>query len=109
MAHVFLSYSSKHRELARQLAAAIEADEYTVWWDHHLESWGSYQKQIRDALDAARVVVVIWSEDARGSDYVYAEARRAFDDGKLVNVCAPEFPMPQARLAESNASWGLFR
>ncbi|MGP0094164.1 MAG: TIR domain-containing protein [Xanthobacteraceae bacterium] len=93
MAHIFLSYSSKHRDLTRQLAAAIEADGYTVWWDRDLESWGSYQKQIRDALDAARVVVVIWSEGARASDYVYAEARRAFDDGKLVNVCAPDFPM----------------
>ena len=81
MAHVFLSYSSRHRELTRELAAAIAADGYDVWWDHVLESWGSCQKQICAALDAARVVVVIWSEGAKASDYVYAEARRPTTTG----------------------------
>jgi tetratricopeptide (TPR) repeat protein len=93
VADVFLSYSSRHRDLTRNLAVAIEAEGYTVWWDQALESWGSYQKQIRAALDDARVVVVIWSEGARASDYVYAEAKRAYEDGKLVNACAPDFPL----------------
>ena len=93
MADVFLSYSSRHPELTRQLAAVIEAEGYSVWWDRDLESWGSYQRQIRAALDAARVVVVIWSEGACASDYVYAEARRAYEGGKLVNACAPDFPL----------------
>jgi len=37
--HIFISYSSKHRDLTRALAAAIDA-QYgagSVWWDHALE------------------------------------------------------------------------
>jgi tetratricopeptide (TPR) repeat protein len=85
---IFISYSSKHRELTRELAAVIEA-QYgpgSVWWDDALESRGSYAEQIKAALEQARVVVVIWTSGAVISDYVYAEAHYAQTHGKLVNV-----------------------
>lgn len=88
MHQIFISYSSKHRELTRDLAAAIEAQygEGSVWWDHALESRASYSDQIKAALEQARVVVVIWTAEAMISDYVYAEAVTAQAQGKLVNV-----------------------
>lgn len=88
MKPIFISYSSKHRDLTRQLAAVLEA-QYgpgSVWWDTELESRAAYASQIRAALDQARVVVVIWTAGAMVSDYVYAEAQRALEQGKLVNV-----------------------
>ena len=88
MKPIFISYSSKHRELTRALAAAIEA-QYgagSVWWDTELESRASYSTQIKAALEGARVVVVVWTAGAMVSDYVYAEAVRALEAGKLVNV-----------------------
>ena len=88
MHSIFISYSSKHRELTRELAAAIEAQygEGSVWWDHALESRASYSDQIKAALEEARVVVVIWTAGAMISNYVYAEAVTAQAQGKLVNV-----------------------
>jgi hypothetical protein len=85
---IFISYSSKHRDLTRALAGVIEA-QYgagSVWWDHELESRASYSEQIRAALEEARVVVVLWTAGAMISDYVYAEAVGAQAQGKLVNV-----------------------
>ena len=88
MKPIFISYSSKHRALTRELADVIEwqygAD--SVWWDHALESRASYSEQIKAALEEARVVVVIWTAGAMTSDYVYAEAVGAHSQGKLVNV-----------------------
>lgn len=88
MHDVFISYSSRHRELTRTLAAAIEQQygHLSVWWDHALEARSSYATQIRAALEASRVVVVVWTADALVSDYVYAEAVRAHQAHKLVNV-----------------------
>jgi hypothetical protein len=85
---IFISYSSKHRDLTRELAAALEAQygEGAVWWDHALESRGSYAAQIRAALEASRVVVVIWTDEAAVSDWVYSEAQHGLSTGKLVNV-----------------------
>lgn len=88
MASIFISYSTKHRGLTERLVSVLE-DQYgqgSVWWDHALESRSSYQQQIRAALDEARVVIVIWTAGAIISDYVYAEAVRAQETGKLVNV-----------------------
>ena len=88
MKPVFISYSSKHRDLTRGLASLIEA-QYgagSVWCDHELESRASYAVQIKAALEQARVIVVIWTAGAMVSDYVYAEAVVAQAQGKLVNV-----------------------
>ena len=88
MYDIFISYSSKHRDLTEALAAAIEAQYGTgsVWWDHALESWGDYEIQIRNALHDAKIVVVIWTKEAGQSDWVKSEAGRANRDGKLINV-----------------------
>jgi tetratricopeptide (TPR) repeat protein len=88
---IFISYSSRHRDLTQALAAAIEV-QYgagSVWWDHALESWGDFEIQIRNALNEASAVVVIWTKEAGESDWVKSEAGRASRDGKLVNVRAP--------------------
>ena len=88
MHEIFISYSSLHRDLTRGLVTVLEA-QYgagSVWWDHELEARTSYATQIRAALERSRVVVVIWTAGAWTSDYVYAEAQRALESGKLVNV-----------------------
>ena len=88
MHEIFISYSSKHRELTRRLAEAIEA-QYgagSVWWDRELESRASSLEQIRAALDASRVAIVVWTKGALISDWVYAEASRAMEQNKLINV-----------------------
>ena len=85
---IFISYSSKHRELTRQLAVALEA-QYgagAVWWDTALEARGPFQQQIHAALVAARAVVVVWTADAQISEWVYAEAAFAHAAHKLVSV-----------------------
>ena len=88
MHEIFISYSSKHRDLTRELAVVLEQqyDPGSVWWDKELEARASYAKQIRAKLEEARVVVVIWTAGAMVSDYVYAEALRALESSKLVNV-----------------------
>ncbi len=94
MHEIFISYSSKHRELTRRLAWAIEA-QYgpgSVWWDKALESWGSYETQIRAAAEAARATVVIWSPEAAASDWVRSEAHTAHLKGRLINAIADGFP-----------------
>ena len=97
MTDIFISYSSKHRDLTETLAAALETEGYGVWWDQALEAYASFGQQIDAALSAARVVVVIWSQPAADSDYVIAEAREAMTrggqsgKGRLVNLLAPGF------------------
>src|SRR5215475_3064679 len=75
----------RHRyrqELVPPCRPAVEA-QYgpgSVWWDHALESWGEYEIQIRNALNEARAVVVIWAMTAGQSNWVKSEAGRADPD-----------------------------
>jgi hypothetical protein len=93
MKPIFISYSS-NRNLTQALEAAIEAQygARSVWWDNHLESPGDYEIEIRNAFNAARVVVVIWTREACNSAWVKSEAGRASATGKLVNVRVPGLP-----------------
>ncbi|MGO9170544.1 MAG: toll/interleukin-1 receptor domain-containing protein [Rhodomicrobium sp.] len=97
MHEIFISYSSKHRRLTQQLAGAIEAryGAGSVWWDKELESWGSFERQIRAKAEAARAIVVIWNRDAVASDWVKSEAHTAHKKGRLINVIADGFPFEQ--------------
>ena len=85
---VFISYSSADREQAEELARALEAEGYRVWWDTKLLGGQQYRKAIVSQLDAAHAAVVIWTESSVDSDWVYDEATRARNAGKLIPVRA---------------------
>src|SRR5262245_42833976 len=92
-ADIFISYSTRHAELTRTLAAAIEAHygSGSVWWDQaELRAGGRFGPEITKALDDAKVVVVVWTQGAVASDWIYAEATRAAAQRKLVTVRASE-------------------
>lgn len=93
MGHVFISYSSRHRELTQKFVSLLERDGFPVWWDHDLEAWGEYEPQIREAIEAAVAVIVIWSDGAVKSRFVKAEVEKAMRMGRLVNLRAPDFPI----------------
>jgi hypothetical protein len=93
VADIFISYSSQHRDLTRDLAVAIEA-QYgagSVWWDQTgLRSGDRFSPEITFALDNAKAVVVVWTQGAVASDWVYAEAVRAASQHKVVTIRAAD-------------------
>jgi len=87
MSDVFLSYKAEDRARVRPLVAALEAEGFSVWWDAHIEGGSAWRHTIQRELDAARVVVVVWSENSVGPEgrFVQDEASRAQQRG----VCLP--------------------
>lgn len=91
MRKVFISYSSKDRDVARALAAALEGTSVdgqplSVWWDRALVAGDDYWRVIAEHLEAADAAIVLWSDTALLSDWVYAEACRAKNARKVVPV-----------------------
>lgn len=86
MAQVFLSYARDDGGKAKALAAAIERDGFTVWWDRDLEGGAEYSREIDDALKAADAIIVLWSKQSVGSAWVRDEAAAGRDTGRLVPV-----------------------
>lgn len=81
---IFLSYAHGDRIQAQRLAAALKRAGYTVWWDAMIEGGSSFAKSIRDALEAADAVVVLWSKRSIESDWVCDEAAQGRDRHRLV-------------------------
>jgi tetratricopeptide (TPR) repeat protein len=86
MASVFLSYDRDDSHRARHFARALEKAGHQVWWDLHVRSGAQFSKVIEEALKAADVVVVLWSQFAIDSAWVRDEAAAGRDTNRLVPV-----------------------
>ena len=76
------------------LAAALEAEGYSVWWDRHLTGGSEFARDIERELNAAGVVLVAWSDAARESPWVKDEAAVGQEAGKLVAMALDDGPPP---------------
>lgn len=83
---IFISYAHEDRERAAALAARFTAAGWSVWWDREIRAGRSFDRVIEDAISAATVVVVLWSQFSVRSDWVRAEAAYALQENKLLPV-----------------------
>ena len=94
MASLFLSYSREDFERVRPLATALERDGHNVWWDRHISGGQEFAGAIEQALAAADVVIVCWSQSSVRSDWVRDEAAAGRDSGRLVPLTLDGCPPP---------------
>jgi TIR domain len=74
MSDLFISYAATDREIAKRLAARLDAEGWSVWWDREIPLGIPFDRAIEDALNQTRAVVVLWSPASVGSDWVKSEA-----------------------------------
>ncbi len=86
MSDIFISYKHAQRREARQLASALAARGWTVWWDWNIPTRAEWQAELDAQLDAAGCVVVLWSAESLRSEWVLYEARFAQRAGKLIQA-----------------------
>jgi hypothetical protein len=90
MADVFLSYKREDRARAKEIADAIEKHGYSVFFDAEIGVGESWNTRIEREVNAAKCVVVLWSERSSNSatgEWVHNEARL----GKSRAILAPAF------------------
>ena len=103
MADIFISYAHQDgKEAARALVRGLKSDEYEIWWDEELNPSEKFRQRIKQELDLAKAVIVIWSDNAAKSEFVCAEADAANRQGKLISTHVPAFtgtlPLPFGEL-----------
>ena len=67
MNDVFVSDKAEDRARLKPLVAALEAQGFDVWWEAHIGGGAAWPEEIQQHLDAARCVIVAWSERSVGS------------------------------------------
>ena len=93
---VFVSYKAEDRARLIPLVNALEAEGFTVWWDVHIGGGTNWREEIQQHLDAARCVIVAWSQRSVGPEgqFVCDEAGRAKKAGSYVPIKIDEVDPP---------------
>ena len=95
MADVFLSYKKEERQVAREIVAALEAANYSVWWDEDLTPRQSWDAEIEREISTAKAVLVLWSpKSVDERSFVRKEAGYALDHGKLAPAWITRCDLP---------------
>ncbi len=96
MSDIFLSYSSQDRSRVETLAHALEAQGFSVWWDHDIPPGTTWDKVIEAALEEAKCVVVVWTKASVESDWVRNEAGEGRKRQNLIPVLFEPVEIPLA-------------
>ena len=106
MSDVFISYAKHDRPVAERLANLLEEKGWSVWWDTQILVGQSFEEAIREALDSAGCVIVLWSNKSIDSDWVKEEA----DDARRRKILVPaliedvKIPLGFGRVQTANLS-----
>ena len=84
MADIFISYAREDAERVQRIADAFAAGGYDVWWDPEIAPGTQFDDVIDKEIDAAKAVVVVWSENSVASRWVREEANDGLERGVLI-------------------------
>ena len=93
MADIFISYHSADRPRAEALRRWFEECDWSVWIDREIGIGEGWEQRLQKELEAARLVVVLWSAQARRSEWVQREATAAAADGRLLQIHGTGVPL----------------
>jgi TPR repeat protein len=108
MADIFVSYARDDRAKVEQLAKALEARGFEVWWDPELLPGQTYAQKIQEVLQTCKAVLVVWSKTSAARPWVLDEAAVGRDRGVLVPVLIEPVDAPlgfRQLQAEDLSNW----
>jgi hypothetical protein len=104
MTDIFVSYASEDRDRIKPLVEALQREGWSVWWDRDLVTGPSFDDKIEEALEAARCVVVAWSQHSVKSRWCRTEANEGLERQVLVPMKIDEVRPPLAFRSSQTAS-----
>lgn len=88
MTDIFLSYKREDEARVLPIIEGLRGAGLSVWWDREVPGGEAWRRSISEHLEAARCVIVVWSEMSVSplAEFVHEEAARAKARGVLIPV-----------------------
>lgn len=83
-ARIFIAYSRKQRDMAKDLYELLNRLGKAVFWDAKIHAGATWRQTIQKALDDCTHLIVLWTQDAAQSDEVEREVSYALSEGKVI-------------------------
>lgn len=96
MSDIFVSYSRKDRAIAAALAQILPSQGWTLYWDRQLRPGEVFDDVLEREVTTARCVVVLWSSNSVGSQWVRNEADVGASSNRLISVLIENVTVPLA-------------
>ena len=94
MSDIFISYASEDRTRAKVLAGALADQSWSVWWDREILPGETFWQVIKEAIDQAKCIIVLWSQESVKSEWVQNEASEGNRRKILVPALIDDVEMP---------------
>src|ERR1700736_6295389 len=96
----FMSHSSKDSVVADAICRQLESSDIPCWMaPRNIEYGSDWTEAIMRSITACRIFVLVFSENANGSEHVRREVAKAFSLGLQVIPFRIEDPLPQSSLS----------
>jgi hypothetical protein len=96
MSDIFISYASDDKSRVEPLAEALKARGWSVWWDRVIPAGKTFDDVIEEAVNAAKCIIVIWSDKSVSSRWVRTEAEEGANRQILMPVLIDNVTIPLA-------------
>ena len=109
---IFISYKAEERKRLVPLVKALEAEGFSVWWDQNISGGTNWREEIESHLDAAKVVIVVWSKRSVGPEgrFVRDEAGVAQEAGHYLPITVdnvrPPIGFREVQALDLSSWWG---
>jgi hypothetical protein len=94
MVDIFISYAREDLGRVESLAAALAKRGWSIWRDSAIPAGRAWREAIREGLESARAVVVLWSKASVVSRYVQDEAEHGLQREILIPILIDEVNPP---------------
>ena len=94
MSDVFISYAREDLLQAEAIAAGLEKEGWSVWWDRTIPTGRDFAEVIEEAISSAKCVVVLWSSYSVKSRWVQTEAAEGANRHILMPVLVEDVKVP---------------
>jgi len=96
MPSLFVSYARSDKVCAKKIIQKLLSynGSYEIFWDEDIETGSQYRSFIQDKLNAAAVVIVLWSKDSINSDWVQSEASAALTNNTIFPIRIDDVKIP---------------
>ena len=90
MTDIFISYAHEDQPFVMRMVERLQADGFSVWWDHAIPPGKSWDEVIAAGIQNAKACIVVWSKHSIDSEWVKEEATLAREARKYLPVSVDE-------------------